>query len=56
MVESLPCAICGYSVPLDEDHDYVTVEHKRMRDRDQQEEYILHTRCSRAVFEGYRTP
>ena len=56
MVESLPCAVCRRPVPLDEDHRQVTDEKKRMRDRDEQDEYVLHDDCARAVFEGWRTP
>lgn len=56
MVESLACAICGGPVALDSDHRYVTVEKKRMRDRNEQDEYILHDLCARAVFDGWRTP
>jgi len=56
MVETLPCAVCGHRVSLDEDHRTVTDEKKRMRDRDEQDEYVLHDRCAEAVFEGWRTP
>lgn len=56
MVESLTCAVCGGSVPLDEDHRRVTDEKKRTRDRDEQDDYYLHDRCANAVFDGWRTP
>lgn len=56
MVESLTCAVCGGSVPLDQDHTYVTVEKNRMHDRDEQDEFVLHGRCAHAAFEGWRSP
>ncbi|MUV57209.1 hypothetical protein SAMN04487947_0422 [Halogeometricum rufum] len=56
MVDSLTCAVCGGSVPLDEDHHYVTDEKKRMHDRDEQDEFVLHDRCARATFEGWWSP
>lgn len=56
MVESLTCAVCGHSVALDEDHRRVTDEKKRMRDRDEQDEYVLHLRCADAIFEGWSRP
>lgn len=55
-VESVICAVCGQQVALDEDHRVVTDEAKRMRDRDKQEDYVLHLRCADAVFEGWCSP
>jgi len=56
MPESLTCAVCGHSVALDEDHHYVTDEMKRMRDRDEQDEFVLHDLCADAIFEGWYRP
>jgi hypothetical protein len=55
-VESLPCAVCGFSVPLDEDHTRVQVDKKRMRDRDDRDDYVIHDSCARSVFEGWTSP
>jgi len=56
MTESLPCAVCGYPVPLDMDHRRVTDKKVSTRDRDDQDDYYLHERCADAVFDGWRTP
>ncbi len=56
MPESLPCAVCGERVALDEDHRRVTDEKRRMRDRDEQDDYVLHDRCAEAVFGGWWSP
>jgi predicted nucleic acid-binding Zn ribbon protein len=56
MPESLICAVCGHPVPLDQDHRVVTDEKKRMRDRNEQDDYVVHDRCANAIFDGWKTP
>lgn len=56
MTESLPCAVCGHSVPLDMDYVTVLATTKRIRDRDEQDDYVLHEECARSALEGWSTP
>ncbi len=56
MTETLTCGVCGERVSLDSDHHVVTDEITRMRDRDEQDEFVLHDRCATAVFEGWWSP
>lgn len=44
------------SVAPDDDHVEVTVEHKRIRDRDNVDEYFLHNRCALNVMGGWEKP
>jgi len=54
--ESATCGVCGRSVPLDQDHVTVDAETVRTRDRNEVDDYVLHTQCADAVFEGWRCP
>lgn len=47
---TLICAVCGRNVEPDTAHAVVEVTHKRMRDRDELDEYYLHERCAQNVF------
>jgi len=53
---SVLCAHCGESVAPDTDHVKVEVEKKRMRDRNETDEYYLHVECSWEVTEDWTEP
>jgi hypothetical protein len=55
-MDSVTCAVCGGSVPLDQDHARVNVETVRTRDRNDVDDYVLHDLCALAVFEGWSSP
>lgn len=50
------CAVCGQKVYPDTDHTVVNIEHKRIDDRNEPEEYYLHERCALNVFGGWESP
>ena len=56
MTDSLPCAICGESVPLDMDYIVVSREARNVGDRNQMETYYLHKRCASSVTRGWSEP
>lgn len=56
MAESLPCAVCGRPVYMDEDHSRVSLTRKRINDRDEKKEFYLHDDCEMNVFGGWREP
>lgn len=55
-IESVTCAICAYSVGLDENHVRVNSELVRTRDNNDRDEYILHTDCWHSISEGWGDP
>lgn len=50
------CAACGESVAPDMDHVHVVANRKRMRDRDDREDYYFHFECYQDVAAEWRTP
>lgn len=50
------CAVCGQHVYLDDDHVKVAVQHRRIDDRDDRDDYLLHVECARTTFDGWRVP
>jgi hypothetical protein len=55
-MDSVYCGICRRKVSLDEDHVRVDAEIVRTRDRDEADDYIVHTDCWRSLTEGWMTP
>jgi hypothetical protein len=55
--ESQPtCAVCGRSVAPDTDHVVVEAETKRMRDRNEVDNYYLHERCAMNALGSWEKP
>lgn len=52
----LYCAVCGRRFEPDEDHVWVSAEKRRMRDRNETEEYALHPDCWRYLTGGWIEP
>jgi hypothetical protein len=55
-MESVYCAICRKSVPLDEDHVEVGAEFVKTEDMNDVEEYAAHEDCWRSISEGWIRP
>lgn len=56
MTDSLPCAICGESVPLDLDYVAIQKESRHIDSRDEMVTYYLHERCASSVTRGWSEP
>jgi hypothetical protein len=55
-METVCCAVCRQTVPLDSDHVEITAEITRIRDRDDRDDYVLHTECWHSISDGWMTP
>jgi hypothetical protein len=55
-VESVYCAICGEKTPLDVDHVKLEAETKRMRDRNDLDEYVFCMDCAIQKFDEWTDP
>lgn len=50
------CAICGDHVPMDQDNVRVEAEHIHTVDRNEQDDYVLHTTCWNQLTDGWVNP
>lgn len=55
-METVICAVCGESVPLDGDYAHIEIEKKRINDRDDREDYYLHTECRLETVRDWHEP
>lgn len=55
-IETVTCAVCGGPVPLDTDHAHITVEKKRIDDRDRRDDYYFHTECRLETVQDWNDP
>jgi hypothetical protein len=55
-IETLYCAICGNRTAPDTDHVEIDAESVRMKDRNDVDEYVMHSECWRRLSEGWMDP
>lgn len=53
---TLYCALCGHRFEPDDDHIWMTAEHKRINDRNATEEYALHPGCWADLTDDWTDP
>ncbi|WP_247005086.1 hypothetical protein [Halosolutus gelatinilyticus] len=53
---TLYCAICERRFEPDTDHVEIDAEHVRMDDRNEIDDYVMHTRCWLNLTEGWVDP
>lgn len=56
METTLHCAICGTRFEPDQDHVRIEAEHKRMDDRNDLDEYVMHPECWQRLTDGWMEP
>jgi len=55
-MESVYCAVCREQVALDSDHVEIDAEIKRINDRNDRDDYALHTDCWLELSEEWMKP
>jgi len=54
--DSFVCAVCGQTVYMDDDHVEIEAETVRMNDRNETDDYLLHTGCAMRTMSGWSDP
>lgn len=53
---SVYCAVCGRSVPLDQDHVEIDAETVWVDDRNDERQYVLHLDCAMRTIDAWTEP